>query len=143
MKRIAPAKPRILEKHVEEAVCNFLEIDGWRSLKQEQNFSDRKVKVTGERGMPDRLFIRYTYPPGNSKLLAGHTEYSASLQAMCGVIWIEFKAPGKLPRPEQTAWHATERALGALVMVVDSYDDFRRWYLGSGLARRVGGKAQR
>jgi len=118
---------KVSEAHIQQAVVNFLEIDGWRPIRMEQNFNQRKMKVVGEKGMPDYLFLRYTLtsPGGDNPL------------RICEHIWIEFKAPTKKPRPEQEHWHEWERKMGALVMVVDDYDAFRVFYIKAGLARRI------
>lgn len=121
-------KPRILERHIEEAICNFLEIDGWRSIKMEQNFSERKMKTVGERGMPDRLFIRYA---PNGELGFGRDYGTAQ------VLWVEMKRPKQKLREEQRKWHRQEYLRGALVLTADSIDEFRKFYMKSGLNRRI------
>jgi hypothetical protein len=105
----------VLESHVEQAVVELLQWDGWHVLKMEENFSERKMKRTGEAGMPDRLALRY------------HPD---------AILWLEIKRPGKEPTPAQLAWHAAERARGALVIVIDSIEAGRAWYDTSGLRRR-------
>lgn len=106
----------VLERHVEETICQFLEWDGWHVLKMEENYSERKRKRTGEPGMPDRLALRYN--PDQ-------------------ILWLELKRPGEKPRPDQIVWHEAERSRGALVLVVSDIDDFmKRWYPKSGLQRR-------
>ena len=129
VRNVSAKAPRIMERHIEEAVCALLEIDGWRSWKMEENFSERKMKRTGERGMPDRLFLRYHHANN------GCAKYEW-VRACGEILWIEFKAPGKLPRPEQAAWHDAERARGALVLVVDDFDKFKKWYM-AGLNLRI------
>jgi hypothetical protein len=59
------------------------------------------VKLEGTVGWPDRLF-----------LYAGR------------VMFIEFKAPGKLPRPAQVNIHKQLRAIGFTVHIVDSVAEF-------------------
>src|SRR5579863_5951908 len=109
--------PKITEAGIEKAVCDLLMLDGWRCFKMEQNFSERKEKRIGEKGMPDRLFIRY----------------GAGVDAE--VLWIETKAPGKIPDVHQILWHEAERGRGSVVLVVDSIEWFRGWYFWSGLCR--------
>lgn len=59
----------------------------------------RKVRWIGRNGAPDRLVM-----------LPGRT------------IWIELKRPGERPRPSQTREHARMRAMGQIVVVVDSLE---------------------
>lgn len=110
---------KVLEKHVEQAVRDFLALDGWRSFKTDPCSDRSRGKGFGEVGMPDCLFVRYGLP------ISGQ------------ILWIEFKRPGKKPTAHQLAWHDAERARGALVLVVDDIDLFREWYAKSGLRRRV------
>lgn len=121
------AEVKLLEKHIEQACTQLLEWDGWRSFKMEQNFSERKMKRTGEAGMPDRLYIRYSYC---AALLVPYR------QAISEVLFVEYKLSGQNPRLDQLAWHEAERRRGALVLVVDSIESFREWYSASGLQRR-------
>lgn len=120
---------KVSEAHIQQAVVNFLEIDGWRPIRMEQNFNQRKMKVVGEKGMPDYLFLRYGFK--------SVMNMDNPLLRMAEHIWIEFKAPQKKAREEQVRWHTDERLNGALVMVVDDYDFFRDWYVKSGLKRRI------
>ena len=57
----------------------------------------RKVRWIGRRGAPDRLVMMPT-----------------------ATIWVELKAPGKVPEPHQLREHERMRALGQRVEVVDS-----------------------
>lgn len=128
-------KLKISEADIERTATEILQLDGWRSFKMEQNFSERKVKVTGERGMPDRLYIRYHY----------HQHFAVGAFAGAGVasevLWIEWKsATGKVSE-YQKAWHEAECRRGAVVLVagVDfpaSIEGFKGWYENSGLKRR-------
>ena len=61
-----------------------------------------KIMRTGRRGFPDHIFIR------NGR-----------------VIFIEFKRPGELPRPQQVKRHREMRCHGAEVFVIDSLDEAR------------------
>lgn len=121
-------KPKVTEKHVQEAVVEFLRIDGWRPIRTDPVSDRSRGKGFGEIGMPDYLFLRYK------------REY-----ARCGIdstrecehLWIEFKAPGKTRAKHQIVWHEKETARGAAVITVDCYDEFRELYVKRGLARRV------
>ena len=138
-----PIRPPVLEKHIEKAITALLEIDGWRAIKMEQNFSERKRKAVGEPGMADHLYIRYMFNPPAFNCLA-HAE----------VLWIEFKKlrggngkRGIFTKAEkasikQRAWIARERSRGALVLLVGedcpaTIEGVRNWYLASGLNRRI------
>lgn len=162
MKGPTKQRPRILEKHVQEGVTALLELDGWRAIRTDP-VSDRatvaKIKLAitgcpalnhiraflfsiidrcvrgkgfGEVGMPDYLYLRYRYT-----VRANNPAFGGWQRSDVECLWIEFKAPSKTPKPHQLGWHASENARGALVLVVDSFDRFRQWYLTSGLNQRI------
>lgn len=58
-----------------------------------------QIKVL-KRGWPDRMLFR---------------------QGRC--VWVEFKAPGETPRPDQRAVHRTLRSRGETVLVIDNWRD--------------------
>lgn len=60
------------------------------------NIETRKVKWLGRDGAPDRLIL------------------------VKGGIWVELKAPGKLPRANQVDEHTVMRSAGMRVEVIDS-----------------------
>lgn len=124
--------PAILEAGIQKAVTEFLQLDGWRAFRTEhaieRNAKGGFKRRVGEVGMPDQLYIRYTY------FGISHT---SGLRSVAEVMWIEFKAPSRKPRIDQLAWHETEAKQGALVLVVNSIDKFLNWYAVSGLQRRV------
>ena len=62
-----------------------------------------KIKMASKNGVPDRLFLR-------------DGRY----------VWIEFKRPGEVPRPQQVKRIADMRAHGAEVFVCDNLDDAKR-----------------
>lgn len=128
----AAPKPKVLEKHIAQAVTEFLRIDEWRVFKQEPLSRAGGGRYAGELGMPDLLALRYLPP---AKIQA--VERPIEVKASCGHIWLEIKRPGAKPKPHQVAWHEREVAHGALVWIVDDFDMFRTRYLASGLARRV------
>jgi VRR-NUC domain len=122
------------EAQLEAAVRDILAYDGWIVRHLEQNWSDRKRKTVGERGMPDLLAIRYGY-------MDPQPLDSASAAAVAEVLYIELKTPRGRVSPEQRAWHLYERKLGALVWVAGetfpaTVDGFRSFYAASGLQRR-------
>jgi len=132
------------EIHIEQTIVQAMELDGWRVLKYEENFSERKRKRTGEAGACDRLFIRYS----RFDLIELPTGGYGVLKAPAAeVLWWEFKRvrAGRKKathlEPEQVNWIAAERARGALVWVagVDhpaTIEGCAAHYLNSGLARR-------
>ncbi len=128
--RLAPRKPKVTEKHITDAVKGLLEIDGWRCFHMEPLSHIIQKRYAGELGMPDLLCLRYgwTKPLAEGDLLAN---------VLGEILWIEVKRPGAKPKAHQASWHEHEKSLGAEVRVVDSYDDFREWYAGSGLNRRI------
>lgn len=73
----------------------------------------RKVKWTGRRGAPDRLVML----PART----GITEWGY-LDAPAATIWVEFKAPGKVPEPHQAREHERMRKMGQRVEVIDSME---------------------
>lgn len=128
---ISPSRFRnpsaMLEKHLSQAIQEFLRIDDWRVFRQESLRNTIQGRYAGELGMPDLLALRYY-----------HAEDDALGQAYgADALWIEVKRKGQKPKPHQLEWHAKERALGAEVVVVDDYSEFRSWYFLSGLNRRI------
>jgi len=141
--------PPVLEKHIEKAITALLEIDGWRPIKMEQNFSERKRKTVGEAGMADHLYLRYTW----------HSSPRCDCMKPLNcpgaeALWIEFKKlrggngkRGIFTKAEkasikQRAWIARERSRGALVLLVGedcpaTIEGVRSWYKNSGLNRRI------
>lgn len=67
----------------------------------------RKVIWAGRRGAPDRLAMM---PPSRGWRAAERT------------IWIELKAGGKTPEPHQLREHERMRAMGQVVLVIDSLE---------------------
>jgi hypothetical protein len=65
----------------------------------------RKVQWIGRNGAPDRLVM---LPP---------RDYQEN-----PTIWVELKAPGQKPRPNQLREHEKMRAMGQRVMVIDSIE---------------------
>jgi hypothetical protein len=145
--------PALLEKHIQEACCQILEYDGWRRIRMEATYSEKKRKGVGEPGMADDLFLRYS----PVMIPKGHAAFNPATTVQ--VMWIEWKR--LVPRPErirrnntlkqkwprstqaavhQKAWHALERKRGALTLVagedfIASVDGFKDWYKASGLMR--------
>ncbi len=153
---------RLLEKHIQEACCQILEFDGWRRIRMEATYSEKKRKGVGEPGMADDLFIRYEYQPCSGETCSGERCFPRD-KGKALVMFIEWKRLVPQPtrviekgRPKQRwprstqaavhqkAWHAIERKRGALTLIagedfIASIDGFRDWYRESGLMRN--GKA--
>jgi hypothetical protein len=108
------------ESQIQKACEDILRAHRWRILRFEQNYSVRKRKVVGERGMPDVLAMRY---------YRGTTTQS---------VWIEFKTPKGKPSDIQLRWHATERLLGAFTAIAGldfpaTIEGFEIWAKKNGL----------
>ena len=137
--------PRITEAAIEKSCTDFLVLDGWRPLKMERNWSEKKRKAVGELGMADHLYIRY----------ADYADRTLTWASQAQLMWIEFKRAkggsgkngGLFTKAEkakihQKAWIATERARGALVLLAGedfppTIEGFKAWYMASGLNRRM------
>lgn len=169
----APAKEKrrvskaigLTERHVQETITTFLQLDGWRAFKMEavseSGFVARvmarvradkilaqcavllesvmrrcmRAAGVGEVAMADYLYIRYIETKWDRE------KWTDFNRTMCEHLWIEFKRPGEKPRPDQTAWHELERKRGALVKVVGEeetwWEDFKTWYAASELQRHT------
>lgn len=134
------ARPRVseaplLEADIERAIVDYLALDGWVCRKMEQNFSERKKKVVGQRGMADQLCVRYGPTSGTPSLCVERAMYTQ-------VMWLELKRRTGKAMAHQKAWHEAERARGALTLIAGidfeaSISGFMTWYRASGLRRRV------
>lgn len=126
------------EAHLERQCSDFLALDGWRTLKTDPVSRKEWGKGFGEKGMADRLYLRYWY-----QQTAQSNDETECLYWPAEVMWIEWKRPSGKAAPHQRAWIATERLRGALVLLADvdfpaTYDGFLAWYRTSGLLRRPG-----
>lgn len=112
----------LLEKDVAKQVRDFMAARGWRAVRT-QFAATPGMFSTGEPGMPDYCFIRYMP--------------ATAVPARSLVVWCEVKSPndkrGCRCRPgdkkpckvcRQKRWHERERALGAVVIVVDDIEWF-------------------
>ena len=137
-----PTKTKPLsEAHIQQTCTEWLELDGWRSLRTDPVSRREWGKGFGEVGMADHLYIRYLVGPRGDP----HCKRSQA-----EVLWIEFKRAysSKVRGPRvtkaaehQKAWHAVERARGALTLIAGedfpaSIEGFQDWYRKSGLMRR-------
>lgn len=145
---MAKSPKPMLEKHLQETCTQFLELDGWRALRMETVRDRSRGKGFGEPGMPDHLYIRYGLHPTT----VGHPGWDCHI-TQAEVWWIEYKrakgGSGKKAlfqkaekaKIHQLAWHAAERARGALVWLcgVDfepTPEGFAKAYAASGLQRK-------
>lgn len=112
-------KLRLTEAQVFVQIEDFLRAHGWRVFKVgygEIHRGGRVVEVVGEKGMPDRLCMRY-----------GAGSYAE-------VIWLEGKRPkskgdsGGRMSDEQRDWIRDETVRGATCYVPSSLDGFLEWY---------------
>lgn len=65
----------------------------------------RKVQWIGRRGAPDRVVM---LPSGS--------------------VWVELKAPGEKAKPHQQREHDRMRAMGQIVLVLDTIDAVEEWF---------------
>jgi hypothetical protein len=71
----------------------------------------RKVQWIGRNGAPDRLVMLPSIVNDQGrKIVTDRT------------IWVELKAPGQKPRPNQIREHDKMRAMGQRVVVIDSIE---------------------
>ena len=79
----------------------------------------RKVKWIGRNGAPDQLVML----PSKHRVIGGHgtgalTGYFTTQQT----VWVELKAPGQKPWPNQVREHERMHNLGQIVLVIDSIE---------------------
>lgn len=135
--KAAPSVP-LREKDIQRTICDLLKADGWRVFQFEQQWSEKKRKTVGEKGMPDVLAIRYN-------ALSGMTETDEEEWDGDITLWLELKRTirGRATKAStaQLLWHQAERARGALTWIagVDfpaTIEGFQEHYARSGLQRR-------
>ena len=116
--------PKLTEAQVTDQCIEMLEWGGWLCKRQHvgtfQSVGGGKRHVSmGERGDPDYEVSR-RYDPST---------VGVNIQKF----YIEFKAPGKKPRPDQLAMHALLSSLGFEVCVCHGIDELRAWMGERGL----------
>lgn len=89
------------ESQVERAHRDLVEAEGGRLL---------KFVSPGLNGAPDRILLRPVLP-GHQAIVAQYLRF------------VEFKAPGKKPRPSQVREHERLRAMGFVVDVIDRKEE--------------------
>ena len=116
------------ESDLERQIADYLALDGWYTRHFELNYSERKQRSVGEKGMPDMLCLRYTRGASTSI-------------AWANILWIECKRPGGPVSRWQREWKEREKRRGATVLLMGidfepSIDGFVEWYEKSGLQVR-------
>lgn len=77
----------------------------------------RKVKWIGRNGAPDQLVML----PSKHRVISGHSTGGLSgFFTTPKTFWVELKAPGQKPRPNQIREHERMHNLGQTVLVIDS-----------------------
>ena len=127
----------VSERDIQEACSDLLALDGWRRVRTDLP----RLRGMGvqEKGMADDLYIRYCYKPGSE---LGRLLEKPRWRASTEVLWVEWKRRTGKVAAHQHAWHAAERARGALTLIagidfIASIEGFREWYMASGLNRRL------
>lgn len=120
------------ERDIERACSDLLSHDGWRAIVTDP--PQLRGLGVSEKGIPDRLYLRYKLSPNQEKLADLYRPW-------CEVLWCEWKRSGGKASDNQKAWHVLERKRGALVWVagVDfpaTHEGFLEHYRKSGLNRR-------
>jgi hypothetical protein len=159
------------ERDIERTCTEMLMLDGWRELKteaiSERSFIARviaKVRAdkilgqysvlleavmrscaraagVGELGMADHLYIRYACDEPWKRKTADIRD--RVWRAHADVLFVEYKRPKGNATAHQRAWHAAERARGALTWIAGedfkpaTFEGFKAHYLASGLNRRI------
>ncbi len=138
--------PRISEASIQETCSQFLALDGWRRIRTD--LKHLRGMGVQEKGMADDLFIRYW--TGCINQIAMKAPYESWGQ----ILWVEWKrerggngkralfTKAEKAMIHQKAWHAQERARGALTVILGNdcpatIEGFQEWYRASGLRRRV------
>ncbi len=138
-------KPKLSEADLQKFGTDLLQADGWRPLRTDPVSRREWGKGFGEKGMPDYLYLRYGQIETEEQVPPciravdyedGHVLFADE------TLWIEWKRKGSKAEAHQKAWHAAERARGALVWVAGedfeaTPEAFKAFYLASGLNRAI------
>lgn len=126
------------EAMIQKGGRDLMELDGWMLLKTDPEWM-RGLGVS-EPGIADDQFIRYDiheeFWPFEGPKIPLHYKVLAQ------VLWIEWKKKGGKAGAHQATWHQHMRWLGAVTLIAGenfeaSIDGFTKWYMESGLARKV------
>lgn len=105
----------LLEKDVAKEVTDFLRYRGWRRFRNQSSVSVNQAGTvfrSGEKGMPDLLFVRY-HPVKKPWSM---------------MLWIETKRPKGKASAYQLEWREKEQSIGATVVLVSDFREFEAWY---------------
>lgn len=124
MSAVTQRRPVLKETDVVRQITDLMKAEGYRIMRLQSGVfvSDTRILRIGERGLPDWLFLR-------------RSEDRCRPVAM----FVEIKAPGKKPRPEQVAWINEAIEAGLLACWTDDLDSFRSWMRSAIGAREVHG----
>ena len=129
------------EAQIQSACDDLMVLDGWRIIKTD--LPHLRGLGVQEKGMPDRLYIRYEGFLVNLNMAYMRDMFPTvtDLRCLTQCLWIEWKKRGGKAAQHQLDWHAMESARGAVVVVAGrdfpaSVDGYLGWYNKSGLARR-------
>lgn len=109
LKTTKPKKEVTPEQKATRACNKLLRDRGWRLIRHQRTAVPGSFS-TGEPGMPDYQAVRYVK------------------DGVAYMFWIEYKSPTGSLRKGQPEWHERERALKALIVVVDDAEKFEAWY---------------
>ncbi len=124
------------ERDIERTCDDFLELDGWRCVKTD--LPHLRGLGVPERGMADRLYIRY----GDGRVSQWSKSGANLYAAKCELMWIEWKRKDGQTKQHQRDWHDRERARGGLTLIAGkdfpkTIEGFQAFYRHeSGLMRR-------
>ena len=132
------------ESDIARTCSDLLQADGWRMLITDPVSDKSRGKGFGEKGMADRLYIRYGFTqPGFPNM--GIRNANIYHRSQVELMFIEWKRTvrGRATKPtqHQLDWHRDERARGALTLIAGedfpaTIEGFQVWYRDSGLQRR-------
>lgn len=133
--------PKLSEAHIQATCDDFLALDNWRCVKTD--LPHLRGLGVSEKGMADRLYIRYApWPHEWNSAKPGHNiVWSKRAESQADVMWIEWKSKRGIVPPHQQAWHDAERARGAMTLIAGidfpkTIEGFQAYYRSSGLMRR-------
>lgn len=131
------SKPKVTEAHIQETCSAYLALDDWRRVRTD--LKHLRGMGVQEPGMADDLYIRYL---DKARIECPCGMKTAVLKPPAAeVLFVEWKRKTGKTAAHQHAWHAAERARGALTWIagidfIASIEGFIEHYLASGLARR-------
>lgn len=138
-----------LEKHLQDACCDLLALDGWRRIRTD--LKHLRGMGVQEKGMADDLFIRYRFADECKAAItliedfgqASHSFSEHQMRAFAEILWVEWKSKRGVHGQKQDEWQLLERTRGALVWVAKkdfepTVEGFQAHYAASGLLRNQG-----